>query len=229
MRAGRPAPTALEQPCGMTIAAETVPLAAQRLQDLALEWGQDVGREDLRRGAPIEVDERVVERGAPAAHVVEDEPEDRREGEREHERHEQGRAIAHALAQVLAGDQERRAHQSRSALPVRCRKTASRSGWSTSTPRTAAPASVAARRSSGSRVLASWTITASDPSAALAATTPGSEAIAAAAGSSPPLASINTRSCSPTSATSWARVPSALISPRSTMPIRSHRRSASSM
>ncbi len=58
------------------------------------------------------------------------------------------RAVSHALAQVLARDDEGGVH-SRSAVPVRWRKTASRSGSTTSTLFTAMPARSAASRTAG--------------------------------------------------------------------------------
>src|ERR1039458_732467 len=127
--------------------------------------------------------------------------------------------LAAAARQVseLSDDECRTHAQSRSALPVRWRKTASRSGSSTSTELTATPASATPRSSSGSTVRARSTISATPPSSTVAARTATSARQARAAFCRSPIPSRLTRSCSPTRPTNSALVPSALSSPRSTI------------
>src|SRR5690606_32303595 len=92
--------------------------------------------------------------------AAEDGVEQHCQAQREHDGEDEQRAVAQLLPQVLGGDQGEGAHpgHSRSALPVRCRNTDSRSGSRTSTDRTAIPAVAAADSSEGSR-LAAWSTT----------------------------------------------------------------------
>src|SRR5690606_27173673 len=83
-------------------------------------------------------DAALAERGAEDE--VEDEGEHERGEDAEHER----RTVPHAQEHVFDRDAPSSPHQSRRALPVRWRNTASRSGSWTSTPTTVIPLEVAA-------------------------------------------------------------------------------------
>ena len=175
-RPGRPRLTASVKPGGTTIAAP-----ARSASTLGRGGGLVGGRGDGRR-CPLSATRprtsvRRTWRQAAAVLVHDDDRrvegraevgDDRREGDRQPERGQDGeqdrRPVAQALAQDPAGDDEGGAQhdsrpQSRRALPVRWRKTLSRSGSMTSTERIVTPSFETASRSRGRRRRASSTRT----------------------------------------------------------------------
>src|SRR5207247_2084907 len=130
--------------------AASVGLRCSRSQvhDFGDSWrAQDSVDEGAGHGAVVLVgdSEGGVELREAAADGGADDP---REEEGGDDAHDERRLVAEALAQLLGGDDENDAHvasrQSRRALPVRWRNTASRSGSTTSTPVRAAPAMLVA-------------------------------------------------------------------------------------
>ena len=120
-----------------------------------LEPADDVVPQHLRERAAVHVRDHVgrVELDGRAQQLAEDHG----EPERGDDRHEDRRPVAQPLAEVLGRDDERDAHDrrarysaSRRARPVRWRKTASRLGWTSSTPRTWPPAVSTASSTRGS-------------------------------------------------------------------------------
>ena len=149
------------------------------------------------------------------------------------ERDEQRRAVAQrAGAGPCAAMSERGAHVSPAArLPVRCRNTASRSGSSTSTERTATPAVGCRAQQRGQQACARRRRCSSTaPSAdARRRARPGSARQRARRPARSPVASSRRGRARRPARRARARVPSAISSPWSMIPIRSQRRSASSM
>ena len=163
-----------------------------------------------------------------------------REPERRDDREEQRRPVAEPLAQVLRRDRasatRTRRHVtpavSRRARPVRCRNTASRSGSTSSTPPDRGTGAFRPRSSSRGSTRPRVGDEDLQLVAARAARPRRPRHVPdrrAAAATTSPLSVSRTWSCSPISATSSLRVPSARISPASMIPTRSHSRSASSM
>src|SRR5438067_3737530 len=104
------------------------------------------------------------------------------------------RPVAQTLPEVLGGNGQDECHQSRRALPVRWRKTASRSGSTTSTPVTAAPDAVAPAKTRGSTWRASRTVSSMTPSPVETCSTPSTPARDVARASRLPSADNRTRS-----------------------------------
>src|SRR5690606_28403477 len=124
-----------------------------------------------------------------AADGPEQEVEDERQGEGHERAEDEQRTVAQPLPQVLRRQEERRAHQSLRALPVRCRNTDSRSGSDTSTRATPPPAAATRSTIAGSRRAAPVATTCSVPACTSTRRTPSRPSRAVAAGPSSPAAS----------------------------------------